>query len=96
MKFDRDTNNSLYVEWEQAYGHKKRAWIQHRDVDDSEKNWAGVPDGRYLNVVRVTKKTGNPGGNATDFPIFCKDTDQEILEQFVRSVCDTTGLELKQ
>ena len=95
MEFFEDTNGSLCVHWEQANGHKKRAWVQHRPVDDLEKNWAGTSDGRYINVVREDKESGNPSGSPTDFPIFCPMPDRQILEAFVLSICAITGLELK-
>ena len=95
MDFFEDTNGSLCVRWEQANGHKKRAWIQHRPVDDQEKNWAGTTDGRYINVVREDRVTGNPSGNPTDFPIFCAISDRQILMEFVLSLSAITGLELK-
>jgi hypothetical protein len=94
MVFFKDGNGSLCVEWEQAFGHKKRAWIQVKD--DPDKDWAKTPQRRYLNVVRVGKDTGNPGGNPTDFPVFCDMPDRQILEAFVLAVCAITGLELKR
>jgi hypothetical protein len=94
MRFFKDGNGSLCVEWEQAFGHKKRAWVQVKI--DSRKDWAKTPQQKYLNVVRVSKETGNPGGNPTDFPIFCDMPDRQILEAFVLSVCAITGLELKK
>jgi len=91
MRFFKDGNGSLCVEWEQRFGHHKRAWIQHRD---DERNWADAPNGRYLNVVRVDIDTGNPAGNPTDFPIFCDLSDEQILEAFVVNVCAITGCAL--
>ena len=93
MEFFRDGNESLCVEWVQAFGHRKRAWIQRKP--DAEKDWAETPDRRYLNVVRV-KDDGNPGGNPTDFPVFCNLSDRQILEAFVASVCAITGCELPE
>lgn len=93
MEFFEDGNGSLCVEWEQAFGHKKRAWVQVRN--DSDKDWAKTPERKYLNVVRVDKATGNPSGNSTDFPIYCVLPDRQKLEAFVLSVCSITGLELK-
>jgi hypothetical protein len=92
MEFFEDGNGSLCVEWIQAFGHKKRAWIQVKE--DPQKDWAKTPERKYLNVVRVDKESGNPSGNPTDFPIFCKMPDRQILEAFVLSVCAITGLEL--
>lgn len=80
MKFFKDGNGSLCVEWEQGSGHKKRAWIQRRT--DPDKDWAGTPEGKYLNVVRIGEG-GHPGGNATDFPVYCAMPDRQILEAFV-------------
>jgi hypothetical protein len=91
MRFFKDGNGSLCVEWEQAFGHCKRAWIQRKS--DPKKDWAKTPERRYLNVVRVDKASGNPSGNATDFPVFCALPDREILETFVTSVCTITGVE---
>jgi hypothetical protein len=70
----------------------KRAWIQDRS--GSDKDWAGT--GRYLNVVRVDGPGIGPGGNATDFPIFCDLPDEQILEAFVQSVCAITGCQPRQ
>lgn len=92
MRFFEDSKGSLCVEWEQAFGNCKRAWIQRKPAADMD--WAQTPDRRYLNVVRVDSRTGNPGGNPTDFPIFCALPDRQILEAFVTSVCAITGLEL--
>ncbi len=94
MRFFRDGNGSLCVEWEQANGHHKRAWIQRKS--DPEKDWAGTPERRYLNVVRVDIESGNPAGNATDFPVFCSLSDHQILEAFVTSVCAITGVPLPE
>jgi hypothetical protein len=92
MRFFKDGNGSLCVEWEQAFGHCKRAWIQRKP--DKEKDWAQTPERRYLNVVRVDIESGNPGGNPTDFPIFCTLSDRQILEAFVTSICAITGLNI--
>ena len=93
MRFFEDGNGSLCVEWEQAFGHSKRAWIQRKS--DPEKDWAKTPERRYLNIVRVDKDSGNPGGNPTDFPIFSTLAGRQILEAFVVSVCAITGLKLR-
>lgn len=90
MEFFTDNNGSLYVQWEQAQGHGKRAWVQRRPIHDATKNWASVPDGRYLNVTRLND-LGNPGGNAADFPIFSTLSDREILMAFVSAVSAITG-----
>ena len=89
MDLKRDGNGSAYIEFEQAKGHRKRAWIQRKT--DSEKDWAKAKDGRYLNIVRVDPKTGNPAGNATDFPIFTDLADEQILTAFVSAACAITG-----
>ena len=82
----------LMIEWEMADGGWKRAWIQDRS--GSDKDWAGT--GKYLNVVRVDGPGIGPGGNATDFPIFCDLPDEQILEAFVQSVCAITGCRPRQ
>jgi len=92
MRFFFDNNGSQCVEWEQAVGHRKRAWIQRKP--DEDKDWARTPERRYLNVVRIDRETENPGGNPTDFPVYCSLPDRQILEAFVSSVCAITGLVL--
>lgn len=84
-----DTKGQPYIQWQQFGGGWKRAWIQQRSGDD---DWAGT--GRYLNVVSTHGATGGPAGNATDFPIFSKLPDQQILEAFVAAVCAVTGCRL--
>ena len=82
-----DHRGQPFIEWEQAEGCFKRAWIQRKD--EQEKDWAHT--GRYLNVVRC-ETPGHPGGNPTDFPIFdTRLSDEQILEAFVASVCAITG-----
>jgi hypothetical protein len=78
-----------YLEWEQAPGGYKRAWVQHRT--DPERDWAEARGGRYLNVVRITALGAGPAGNPTDFPIFSDLSDEQILEAFVSAVCAITG-----
>ena len=92
MRFFRDTNNSLCVEWRQAPGLEvsRRAWVQHRPIDDAERNWARVPDGRYLNVGRLND-AGNLGGIPADFPIFSTLSDGQVLMAFVHSISAITG-----
>lgn len=92
MKFFLDGNGSQCVEWEQAFGHHKRAWVQWKT--DPNKDWAKSKDRRYLNVVRVDIDSGNPAGNPTDFPIYSDLPDHQILEAFVVSVCAITGCPL--
>jgi hypothetical protein len=93
----KDGKGQPYLEWEIGYdaaqgrGGFKRAWIQHREAD---KDWAGT--GRYLNVVRVDELGKGPSGNATDFPIFSKLSDEQILIAFVSSVCAITGCVLTE
>ncbi|WP_147426015.1 hypothetical protein [Teichococcus wenyumeiae] len=90
MKIQRDGKNQPYIEWEQASGAFKRAWVQKKG--DLDKDWAGT--GRYLNVVRCNAP-GRPGGNPTDFPIFDSSlSDEQILRAFVQSVCAMTGCRL--
>jgi hypothetical protein len=82
----RDQKGQPCIEWEQAKGCYKRAWIQRKD--DPDKDWAGT--GRYLNVVRC-ETPGHPGGNPTDFPISSDLSDEQILQAFVSAVCAITG-----
>lgn len=89
LRIERDGNGAPYIEWEQRPGGIKRAWIQRKDPT-SDKNWAEVDDGRYLNVVRCMD-WGRTGGNATDFPIFSDMPDEQILLAFVMSVSAITG-----
>ena len=93
MRFFNDGNGSLCVEWEQAFGHHKRAWVQKKT--DLDKDWAKALDQRYLNVVRVDINSGNPAGNPTDFPIYSTLPDRQILEAFVVTVCAITGCPVK-
>ncbi len=92
MNIQRDQKNQPYIEWEQVRGAGKRAWIQRKT--DPDKDWASAPDGRYLNVVRIEGLGKGPAGNPTDFPIFSKLSDEQILEAFVSSVCAITGCQL--
>ena len=93
MEIKYDTKKQPYIEWQQTPNGFKRAWIQHKDPQ-SDKNWAKVPDGRYLNVVRIEELGGGPAGNATDFPIFSNLPDDQILNAFVVSVSAITGCQL--
>lgn len=92
MDIKRDKKDQPYIEWEQAPGGYKRAWIQRKN--DPEKDWAGAQDGRYLNVVRIEALGAGPAGNATDFPIFSDLTDEQILKAFVYAVSSITGCRL--
>jgi hypothetical protein len=92
MNIKHDTKGQHYIEWEQASGCYKRAWIQKKT--DKDKDWAKAKDGRYLNVVRVEAPDSGPAGNATDFPIFNDLSDEQILKAFVTSVCAITGCPL--
>lgn len=87
-----DGKGQPFIEWEQAPGGYKRAWIQRKT--DPDKDWARTPDGRYLNVVRIERPGGGPAGNATDFPIFSTLSDEQILEAFVAAVSAITGCRL--
>jgi hypothetical protein len=97
MNIKKDGKGQPYLEWEIGYdaaqgrGGFKRAWIQHREAD---KDWAST--GRYLNVVRVDEYDKGPSGNATDFPIFSKLSDEQILIALVSSVCAITGCALTE
>jgi len=90
MKLGTEGKGQTMIEWEIAPGAWKRAWIQNRHGTD--KDWAGT--GRYLNVVRTEGMGAGPGGNATDFPIFCDLPDKQILTAFVQSVSAITGHKL--
>lgn len=92
MEIRRDNSDQPYIEWEQAPGGYKRAWIQRKT--DPDKDWASALDARYLNVVRISSPGAGPAGNATDFPIFSSLSDEQILEAFVMSVCAITGCQL--
>lgn len=85
-----DSKGQSFIEWKQAPGGYKRAWIQHKF--DPSKDWAST--GRYLNVVRIESLGGGPAGNATDFPVFSQLTDEQVLVAFVASVCAITGCPL--
>ena len=92
MNIQKDTKGQPFIEWEQAPGGYKRAWIQRKT--DPDKDWANAPKGRYLNVVRVEQLGVGPAGNATDFLIFSDLPDEQILEAFVASVSAITGCRL--
>ncbi len=92
MKIQRDSKGQPFIEWEQAPGGFKRAWVQRKN--DPDKDWAAARDGRYLNVVRIESLGAGPAGNATDFPIFSELPDEQILEAFVSAVCAITGCPL--
>jgi len=93
MQIKRDTKDQLYIEWMQAPGGYKRAWIQRKT--NPEKDWASTPGGRYLNVVRVERPGVGPAGNPTDFPIFSSLPDEQILVAFVTAVSAVTGCPLE-
>lgn len=92
LTIQRDQKGQSFIEWQQAPGGFKRAWIQRKD--DSAKDWARTPEARYLNVVRIERLGGGPAGNATDFPIFSALPDEQILVAFVYAVSVATGCEL--
>ena len=89
MKIEKDKKGQLMIEWEQAPGGYKRAWIQRKT--DPDKDWAKAKEGRYLNVVRIESLGSGPAGNATDFPIFSDLPDEQILIAFVTAVSAITG-----
>jgi hypothetical protein len=93
VKIQRDTTGQPFIEWEQAPGGYKRAWIQRRA--DPARDWAKTPEARYLNVVRIEQLGRGPAGNATDFPVFCDLSDEQILEAFVVSISAITGCKLE-
>jgi hypothetical protein len=86
MRIDRDKTGQPMIEWQQAQGGWKRAWIRTAAPDT---DWART--GRYLNVVRVEAPFTGTAGQSTDFPIFCDLPPEQILEAFVQSVCPITG-----
>lgn len=91
LEVKRDGKGQKYIQWNQG-AHAKRAWIQRKT--DPDKDWASVPEARYLNVVRCDDD-GNPAGNATDFPIYdLRLTDEHILHAFVTTVCAITACRL--
>jgi hypothetical protein len=92
LEIKHDTKGQPYLEWEQAPGGYKRAWIQTKS--DPNTDWAQTPGGRYLNVVRIDSLGSGPAGNATDFPIFSDLSDEQILRGFVYAVCGITGCKL--
>ena len=89
MNLQHDQKGQLFIEWEQAPGGYKRAWIQRKT--DPAKDWARTPEGRYLNVVRIESLGGGPAGNPTDFPIYSELPDEQILVAFVSAVSAITG-----
>ena len=91
LNIQYDTKGQPFIEWKQAPGGYKRAWIQHKT--NPEKDWAGT--NRYLNVVRIEELGKGPAGNPTDFPIFSPLPDKQILEAFVVSVSAITGCQLE-
>jgi hypothetical protein len=93
LEIKHDTMGQPYVEWEQAPGGYKRAWIQRKT--DPDKDWASARDARYLNVVRIERLGAGPAGNATDFPIFTDLPDDQILIAFVTTVSAITGCRLQ-
>jgi hypothetical protein len=90
IRFGVDGKGQTMVEWEVGDGGWKLAWVQNRHGTD--KDWAST--GRYLNVVRAEGPGKGPGGNATDFPIYCDLSDRQILAAFVHSVSAITGHKL--
>jgi hypothetical protein len=86
MKIQKDGLGQSFIEWEQANGCYKRAWVQRKQ--DPQKDWAGAT--RYLNVVRCNSP-GHPGGNPTDWPIYNDLPDEQILTAFVHSTTAITG-----
>ena len=89
IPIQRDGSGQSYIQWEQAPGGWKRAWIQHKEGD---KDWAKT--GRYLNVCRTGTATGPHRGNPTDFPIRSQLSDEQVLESFVAAVCAVTGCKI--
>ena len=92
LTIDRDQKGQPMIEWHQANGGWKRAWIQRRT--DPGKDWAGARDGRYLNVVRIEGPKRGPAGNATDFPIYSDLPDEQVLMSFVYAISSVTGCKI--
>ena len=93
MRIQRDTNGSVYVQWVKGTNQRSEAceqcaWVHHRFGDDDSSGTR-----RYLNVVMCNQK-GNPGGNATDFPIYSTLSDEQVPRAFVHSVTAVTGVRL--
>ena len=93
MNIQHDSKGQPFIEWQQAPGGFKRAWIQRKPGPEAD--WAQTPERRYLNVVRVERPGAGPAGNATDFPIFTDLPDEQILIAFVASVSAITGCRLE-
>jgi hypothetical protein len=91
MNILRDGRDQIYVEWTQAPGGTKRAWIRHADPAIPNNDWAGTR--RYVNVVRTEALGSGPAGQSTDFPIFlgAHVSDEQVLVAFVAAVCGVTG-----
>ncbi len=85
MEIRHDTLGQPFIQWEQAKGSIKRAWIQRRS---GATDWAGC--GRYLSVARWK---GARSGGVADFPIFSGETDETVLMEFVTAVNQVTGCE---
>ena len=85
MEIRKDNKGQPYIEWEQAEGIYKRAWVQHKTGDS---DWARC--GRYLNIVRCNSP-GHPGGNPADFPIYNDLPDGQVLLSYVYAVNAITG-----
>lgn len=88
MEIRHDTLGQPFIQWEQAKGGIKRAWIQHRS---GAADWAEC--GRYLTVARWK---GARSGGAADFPIFSQDEDETVLASFVMAVNQVTGCDPAQ
>src|SRR5262245_16593540 len=91
MRVDEDNKRQKMIEWDVYRENWRRAWILHQD---DEKDYAGT--GRYLCVSRADAPFAGPAGNPVHFPISSDLTDDEVLETFVRAVCEITGCKLKQ
>ena len=92
MRFGRDAKNQDYVEWEIGSGGWKRAWVQDRSSLGPEKDWANT--GRHLNVVRIERPGAGPAGSPTDFPIYSKMPNRQLLQTFVLAISAITGTDL--
>lgn len=83
VQIRKDGNSQPYIQWENAPGSFRRAWVRH------PKDYART--GRYLSVVRTETLESGPAGNATDFPIYNDLPDEQVLEAFVACISAITG-----
>lgn len=88
----RDSSDQPYIEWENAPGDGRRAWIRYAKPG---KDYAGTV--RYLSVVRIEPDKSGIQGSPTDFPIYSEAlSDEQILESFVSFICSLTANPLRE